>query len=137
MNCLAPAASKLMAFVDDASLVDEVKALYATTQEKESLRKALSPLLKGMFADHTDPYSLLVSFLKRGGRVLCSATLALPRVALAEFMKWLEEQNGLKETVCVSVLGSTTQIIIDSWPIHIETEGCTGLSFSFISYLDA
>ncbi|KAL5484494.1 hypothetical protein EMCRGX_G021006 [Ephydatia muelleri] len=92
------ASSKLMAFVDDASLVDEVKALYATTQEKESLRKALSPLLKGMFADHTDPYSLLVSFLKRGGRVLCSATLALPRVALAEFMKWLEEQNGLKET---------------------------------------
>lgn len=93
--------------MDDATLVDEVKALYSATQEKEDLKKALPPLLKGMFADHPDPYSLLVSFLKRGGggggggKVFCSATLAMPRVALAEFRKWLEEQNGLKETVCV------------------------------------
>lgn len=89
--------SQLAAFVDDAALVDEVKTLYAKIDEKEALKKALSPLLRGMFSDHPDPYRLLTSFLKRRSKVQCAATLALPRVALAEFNKWMEEQKGLKE----------------------------------------
>lgn len=97
-------ASRLAAFVDNGALVDEVKSLYATTQDKDSLRKALSPLLRGMFSDHPDPYGLLVTFLKKGGKMQYTATLALPRVALAEFRQWLEGQNGLKEMVCSGVL---------------------------------
>ena len=94
-------ASRLAAFVDDTALVEEVKALYATTQDKDSLRIALPPILRSMFSEHPDPYGLLVTFLKRGGKMQGSATLALPRVALAEFRRWLEEQDGWKELVGV------------------------------------
>ena len=90
----APAMKSYM-YYDDDVWVDEAKAVFAANK-KDNPEAKLRPLLLEMFGAHQDVFSLILTFLRRSGKIR-QPKLSLPRIVVIEFQKWLRENKSSGE----------------------------------------